>query len=141
MNISQKIGDTEIERNLAATKELFAAFGAKDIPGIVKFLHPEIIIEFYGPPVIPYAGIYRGPEKCRGFFERVLSSVEVRQFDAEEFIAERDKVVVTGHLNLTAIATGRTIDSDFVHVITLKDGKWLRFRDFMNTAVAVAAFS
>ncbi|MAM93573.1 MAG: hypothetical protein CMI61_02875 [Parvibaculum sp.] len=42
---------------------------------------------------------------------------------------------------LTAIATGRTIDSDFVHVITLKDGKSLRFRDLMNTAVAVAAFS
>jgi hypothetical protein len=28
-----------------------------------------------------------------------------------------------------------------VHVITMKDGKWQRFRDFMNTAVAVAAFS
>ena len=132
---------SETQRNIEATQSLFAAFGAQDIPEIMKFLHPEIVIEFYGPSVIPYAGTYRGTEECRGFFERVLSSVDIHQFDAEEFIAERDKVVVTGHLNLTAKSTGRGIDSDFVHVITLKDGKWLRFRDFMNTAVAVAAFS
>lgn len=132
---------TGMQQNIGTTQALFAAFGAQDIPGIVKHLHPDIVIEFYGPPVIPYAGTYRGPEECRDFFETVLSSVDVHQFDAEEFIAERDKVVVTGHLNLTAKRTGRGIDSDFVHVITLKDGKWLRFRDFMNTAVAVAAFT
>ena len=130
-----------IQQNIDTTQALFAAFGAQDIPGIMEFLHSEIVIEFYGPPVIPYAGTYRGLDDCRSFFETVLSSVHVHQFDAEEFIAERDKVVVTGHLNLTTKATGRGIDSDFVHVITLKDGKWLRFRDFMNTAVAVAAFS
>ncbi|ABS65097.1 conserved hypothetical protein [Parvibaculum lavamentivorans DS-1] len=128
-------------RNIAVTKALFLAFGAKDIPAILEFLHPEAVIEFYGPTTIPYAGIYRGKDKCERFFERVLSSVDIHQFDAEEFIAERDKVVVTGHLNLTARSTGRSIDSDFVHVITLKDRKWLRFRDFMNTSVAVAAFS
>ncbi|MEP1906115.1 MAG: nuclear transport factor 2 family protein [Nitratireductor sp.] len=132
---------SETQKNIETTQALFAAFGAQDIPGIMEFLHPEIAIEFYGPPVIPYAGTYSGLEECRGFFETVLSSVDIHQFDAEEFIAERDKVVVTGHLNLAAKATGRSIDSDFVHVITLKDGKWLRFRDFMNTAVAVAAFA
>lgn len=139
MSSPREIENREIEQNLEATKALFAAFGAKDIPGIMEFLHPEIVIEFYGPFVIPYAAIYHGHEKCRGFFERVLSSVEVHRFDAEEFIAERVKVAVTGHLTLTALSTGGAIDSDFVHVITLKDGKWLRFRDFMNTAVA--AFS
>lgn len=131
----------ETARNIAATQALFAAFGAKDIPAILEYLHPGIVIEFYGPSVIPYAGTYRGLDECRHFFSTVLSSVDIHQFDAEEFIAERDKVIVTGHLNLTARSTGRTIDSDFVHVITLKDEKWVRFRDFMNTAEAVAAFS
>ncbi|MEQ8497646.1 MAG: nuclear transport factor 2 family protein, partial [Gammaproteobacteria bacterium] len=69
------------------------------------------------------------------------SSVRINEFTPDEFLADVDKVVVTGHLNLDAIATGRTIDSDFVHVITLADGKWTRFRDFMNTAIAVAAFA
>ena len=47
----------ETARNIAATQALFAAFGAKDIPAILEYLHPGIVIEFYGPSVIPYAGI------------------------------------------------------------------------------------
>jgi len=130
-----------VDANILATQQLFEAFGAKDIPTILTYLDPEIVIEFYGPSVIPYAGTYKGIAEAEGFFKRVLSSVEINQFDAEEIFGVGDKVVVTGHLNLKSMKTGRVIDSDFVHVINLRDGKWLRFRDFMNTAVAVAAFS
>lgn len=127
--------------NIAITQEIFARFGRGDVPAILQLLSDDVVIEFYGPSVIPYANTFKGQGGARKFFETVLSSVDIHQFDAEEFIAERDKVVVTGHLRLTAKATGGTIESDFVHVITMKDGKWTRFRDFMNTAVAQAAFS
>lgn len=127
--------------NIETTQNLFAAFGAHDIPAILGYLHDDIVIEFYGPEVIPYAGTYRGIAEAQRFFETVLSSIDINQFDAEEILSDADKVIVTGHLNLTTKSTGRVIDSDFVHVITLKDSKWLRFRDFMNTAVAVDAFS
>lgn len=130
-----------IEKNIKATQALFASFGAKDIPAILEYLDPEIVIEFYGPATIPYAGTYNGISEARRFFSTVLSSVDINQFDAEEIFGVGDKVVVTGHLNLRARSTGRLIDSDFVHVITLRDGRWLRFRDFMNTAVAMAAFA
>ncbi|MEH6789146.1 nuclear transport factor 2 family protein [Parasphingorhabdus sp.] len=123
------------------TRNVFAAFGAHDVDTIVRWLHPGVRIEFYGPVVIPYAGMYDGLEQARGFFETVLSSVDIHQFDPEEFICEGDKVVVTGHLRLTARSTGRPIESDFVHVITVADGKWLLFRDFMNTVEAERAFS
>lgn len=129
------------DANIETTQNLFAAFGAHDIPAILSYLHDDIVIEFYGPEVIPYAGTYRGIAEAQRFFETVLSSIDINQFDAEEILSDADKVIVTGHLNLTTKSTGRVIDSDFVHVITLKDSKWLRFRDFMNTAVAVDAFS
>lgn len=129
------------QENIASTQKLFEAFGAGDIPRILEWLNDDIVIEFYGPSTIPYAGTYRGKEEARGFFETVLSSVDVNEFEPQEFLADADKVIVTGHLNLSAKSTGGTIDSDFVHVITLRDGKWSRFRDFMNTAVAVEAFS
>ncbi len=127
--------------NLATTEKLFTAFGSHDIPAIIDLLHDDIVIEFYGPDVIPYAGTYHGKTEARKFFETVLSSIDINQFDPEEMLAVDDKVIVPGHLNLTTKSGGRVIDSDFVHVITLKDGKWIRFRDFMNTAVAVQAFS
>ncbi len=123
------------------TQNVFEAFGAHDVDTIVEWLHPDIRIEFYGPNIIPYAGNYNGLEKARGFFETVLSSVDIHQFDPEDYICEGDKVVVTGHLRLTALSTGKLIESDFVHVITVADEKWLLFRDFMNTFEAVSAFS
>jgi cytochrome P450/ketosteroid isomerase-like protein len=128
------------ERNVAMVKEVFARFGAADVPGILELLDDEVVIDFYGPSVIPYAGHYETRSEARRFFDTVLTSVDIHQFDAEEFIASEDKVVVTGHLRLTARKTGGSIDSDFVHVITVRDGKWLHFRDFMNTAVAQEAF-
>ncbi|WP_273455327.1 nuclear transport factor 2 family protein, partial [Nevskia ramosa] len=112
-----------------------------NVPAILELLDDEVRIEFYGPSTIPYAGDYRSRKEARRFFETVLASVDIHQFDAEEFIAQNDQVIVTGHLRLTAKATGGTIESDFVHVITLRNGRWLRFRDFMNTSVAVAAFT
>ena len=123
------------------TQAVFAAFGDHDVDQILTLLDDEVRIEFYGPPVIPYAGRYQGRVEARAFFETVLSSVDIHQFDPEEFLSDGDKVTVTGHLRLTARATGRVIESDFAHVITVRDGKWLRFRDFMDTASAVAAFS
>ncbi len=127
--------------NIETTQAIFAAFGAGDIPAILEHLADDIVIEFYGPAPIPYAGTWRSHAEARRFFETVLSSVRINQFDPEEFLADADKVIVTGHLNLVALTTGRTIDSDFVHVITLSEGQWTRFRDFMNTAVAAAAFT
>ena len=128
--------------NIAGTQKLFEAFGAGDIPAIVDLLNDDIVIEFYGPEnIIPYAGRYHGKQEAQRFFETVLSSVDIHVFEPEEFIAERDKVVVTGHLHLTARSTGGTIKSDFVHVITMAGGKWSRFRDFMDTSVAATAFS
>lgn len=126
--------------NIEITQQLFGAFGRGDIPAILDLLDDEVVIEFYGPPGIPYAGTYKGKSEARRFFETVLSSVDILPFDPEEFLADGNKVVVTGHLRLRARSTGRAIESDFAHVITMRGGRWVRFRDFMDTAVAAAAF-
>ncbi|MEQ9519640.1 MAG: nuclear transport factor 2 family protein [Parvibaculum sp.] len=130
------------EKNIVQTQNLFTAFGAGDVPSILTFLNDDIRIEFYGPEeIIPYAGMYDGKKEAARFFETVLSSVEIHVFEPEEFLADKDKVVVTGNLHLTARSTGRQIKSDFVHVITMKDGRWSKFRDFMNTVSAAEAFT
>ena len=123
------------------TVEVFTRFGNKDVPAIIEMLDDDILIEFYGPSVIPYAGTYRGLKEAEKFFETVLSSVDIHQFEPEQMLKDGNMVTVTGHLHLTARSTGRDIRSSFAHVITVKDGKWLRFRDYMDTSQAVAAFS
>ncbi len=127
--------------NLQLTQEVFVRFGNHDVDGIVELLHDDAIIEFYGTDTIPYAGHYEGREACRRFFETVLSSVDIHVFEPEEFVCEDNKVVVVGRLRLTTKINGNEIKSPFVHVIDCKDGRWYRFRDFMNTVVAHRAFS
>jgi len=126
--------------NLEATQQLFTAFAAQDFDSALRHVDDTVVVEFYGPETIPYAGIHRGREACRRFLETVHRSVEIHQFEPQEMVAKDEQVFVTGHLRLTAKATGRTFESDFAHIITLRNHKWIRFRDFMDTAVAVAAF-
>lgn len=128
------------DKPVDVTMDVFTRFGNKDVPAILEKLADDILIEFYGPPVIPYAGFYRGRDEARRFFETVLGSVGIHQFEPEQFLCDGQMVTVTGNLHLTARATGRDIRSAFAHVITVADGKWLRFRDFMNTSAAEAAF-
>ncbi len=130
-----------MSENITVTQGAYERFGAGDIPGMLEFLSPEVAIEFYGPQVIPYAGTWRGHDGVGRWLETIFASVEVRRFEPQEMLADADKVVTTGVLELVARPTGRVFTSDFVHVITLADGKWTRFRDWMNTAVAAEAFA
>ncbi len=130
-----------MNESVEVTQKLFERFGAADIPGILNYIHDEVVIEFYGPEIIPYAGIYRGRKQAQNFFETVLSSVDIHVFDAQQMFSEGPMVSVTGQLHLTARRTGRDIRSTFSHVIRVRDGKWIHFRDFMDTSAAVAAFS
>ena len=125
---------------IETTQALFQKFGAQDIPGILALLDPDIVIDFYGPEVIPYAGHYSGLEEAQRFFETVLSSVDIHVFEPEFMFSEGERVAVKGHLHLTARATGRDIKSDFAHIIEVRDARWLHFCDFMNTVEAAAAF-
>jgi len=126
---------------IEVTLQVFDRFGAGDIPGILEWLHPAVTIDFYGPEVIPYAGHYEGAAGATDFFRTVLDSVDIHVFEPEQFFSEDNMVAVTGHLHLTARSTGKEIVSEFAHIITVSGDKWIRFRDFMNTAVAQAAFT
>lgn len=126
---------------ITVTQDVFTCFGEHNVDGIVALLDDNIRIQFYGPASIPYAGDYEGLLEARRFFETVLSSVDIHQFEPEQFLADGEMVTVTGQLHLTARSTGIDFRSDFAHVITVRDGRWLRFRDFMDTAAAHQAFN
>jgi ketosteroid isomerase-like protein len=132
--------EKRMQSPIGVTQALFERFGEGDIPGILRLLGDDIVVDFYGPPVIPYAGHYEGLDEARVFFETVLASVDIHVFEPEQFFGDGPMVAVTGKLHLTARSTGRDIRSDFAHVIEVRDGRWRRFRDFMNTAEAAAAF-
>jgi ketosteroid isomerase-like protein len=128
------------ERNIATTKLMYEAVPKGDAETVFANLDPEIRIIYYGDDTIPYAGDFHGLDGAAKFFTAVGTQVAVNKIEAYKFIAQGDDLAVWGHLWFEVIATGKQFDSDFAHIITLRDGKWLFFRDFFNSAVASAAF-
>ena len=57
-----------------------------------------------------------------------------------EFVAQGDKVAALGHYAWHVKSTGRGWESDFVHVLTVRDGKVTRFQEYTSTAAFVEAF-
>jgi uncharacterized protein len=131
---------TVTDRNIETTRRIYEAVPAGDAETVFALLDPEIVIRYYGVPEIPYAGTFEGLEGATDFFTRVGSSVRVVEMEPRQFIADGDELAVWGHLVFERADTGRRFASDFAHIITLRDGRWLHFRDFMNSAVAAEAF-
>ncbi len=132
--------DVRTSANIEATSRIYEAVPAGDAATVFALLDPEIVITYYGNDEIPYAGTFSGVEGATDFFTRVGESVEIVSMEPQRFIADGDHLASFGHQVFRARATGREFASNFAHVIELRDGKWLRFHDFMNSALAAEAF-
>lgn len=56
------------------------------------------------------------------------------------FIPDGDNLAVRGHQKFLRTATGHAWESELAAIITLRDGRWLHFGDFMNSALTHDAF-
>ena len=99
-------------------------------------------VEWVVPEVegVPGRGTWRGPEQVGEFFRILSDTQEPRQLELREFVAQGDKVVVLGHYVWHVKATGKEWESDFVHALSVRDGKVTRFQEYTDTAVFGDAF-
>ncbi len=55
-------------------------------------------------------------------------------------LADEDSVAVVGYTKIRVHATGKVYESDFVHLVTFRDGKVTKFQEFFDTYAAGEAF-
>lgn len=128
-------------RNIEATKAIYAAVPAGDLDTALTHLDRDVRITYYGTERIPYAGDYRGIAEATTFFGLVGQAIEIIEMEAWKFIAQGDDLATWGRQRFRRRATGHEWESEFAHIITLRDGRWLHFRDFMNSALTLDAFT
>jgi len=127
-------------QNIAFVQSLYGAFARRDIPSILAVLSSTVE---WGEPANPYnpaGGTRHGHE---GFLEWLRvgnESEEVLTLEPKEFLANLSSVAVVGYTKCRVRATGNVYETDFVHLIALKDGKVQRFREFFDTFAAAEAF-
>ncbi len=88
---------------------------------------------------VPYAGKFKGIERVTDFFSRLDEAEENLIHNPTEFIANGDKVIVLGDMKWRVKATNKEYASDFVHVLTVKEGRINSFQEYIDTAVRINA--
>ncbi len=128
------------QQNKDFVMEGYRLFQAGDISKLVERYHDNA--EWVGPEsdYLPFAGNFHGKQGIAQFFAKLDGAARVTHFTPIRTIAENDTVVVTGESSWVAKSTGRSYDSPWVHVFTMRDGKIARFEAFYDTANAERAF-
>ena len=121
--------------NVELVKQLYAAFGAGDIPAVLNTMADDIRWNYPSVRDVPFAGPRRGTEAVRRFFDELVDADELEAFEvSNEFIAQSDRVVALGSDRGRVRATGRVWEMKFVHVWTVQDSKLQQVDIFYDTA-------
>ena len=117
----------------------YAAFARDDLDAVVADMHPEI--EWHQAQGLPHGGLHRGVADVRRNIFEPLDESWWDEFtaDPDEFLNAGGEIVVMGRYRGVAKHTGKQLDVPFVHVWTVREGKAIRFRQFLDTAGWVAA--
>jgi ketosteroid isomerase-like protein len=127
--------------NITAIQNLYGAYGRRDMETLIKGFAPDIAWHAHGRAGdFPGLGPRKGLDQLREFFHLVTTNVDFSAFSPNEFYADKDKVFVLGHYAMTVKKTGHHFASDFVHVMTFKDGRIVKFDEFLDTAGLAAAY-
>ena len=126
--------------NTEIVQKGYECFGTGDIPGLLTLFAEDI--EWTVPEIenAAFAGNRSGTDAVARFFTELTDAEEITRFEPLEFIAEGDKVVVLGESEATVKATGKTYQTDWVHVFHVHDGKVKEFQEFFDNAAATRAF-
>lgn len=125
---------------ILAVKALYAAFERRDIDSMLAALTDDVVWCEPPNPFNPAGGARHGHA---GFLEWVRvgrDAEEILALETRQFLTGADSVAVVGYTRCRAKTTGRVYETDFVHLVTLRDGKIARFQEFFDTFAAGEAF-
>lgn len=128
------------QQNVKAVQECYAAYGRKDLDQFFACMTPDIDWELTDVPGLAFTGKRKGCAQIAEYFDQFDEKLRIREFTPKEFIAQGDKVVVLGHSAWTAKATNIDLDSDWVHVFTLVDGRVSAFREYLGAYLGTECF-
>lgn len=127
--------------NLELVQRSYEAFARHDMDGVVAEMDPAI--EWHQAQGLPHGGLYRGLDEVRRKVFDPLDADWWDEFsaDPDELLDAGNEIVVLGRYRGVAKRTGRVLDVPFVHVWTIREGKAVRFRQFLDTAGWVEALA
>lgn len=133
--------DTGARAAVGVVKSLLAAYVMGDNEGLLAHVHPDSRFEFPGDPaILPWAGVYRGGE-MNAFMEVVKDSLYMLDHAPHTFVPiDGSRVLVKSWERARVKATGRVFEQTLMTLVTLRDGRVVRWEEFGDTGAMQRAF-
>ncbi len=126
-----------IEKNVQTVKDFFAAIGRGDREGLLALAAEEI--EWIIPgEAWPLAGTRRGHAGLADLLETASKTLETIT-EPREFVAQGDRVLVIGFARGKIKATNKTFEDDWIFAITVRDGRLVSIREYVDTQALARA--
>jgi ketosteroid isomerase-like protein len=122
--------------NVQMMRDLYEAFGRGDVPTVLGAMDPAIEWrEAEGNPYQPSGKAWQGPDAIvQNLFMRLATEWDGFTVHPGEFHDAGDAVVVEARYTGTYKQTGRKLDAQVCHVWTTREGKVIRFQQYVDTA-------
>ena len=135
------------DENVAIVRAIFdtgATSSKEEILGSLPEVIPVLFhadAEWVEAPERVDAKTYRGYDGIRASFERWLEQWDDYRFEAERFEDHGDHVLVVSRESGEGHGSGASTNATVYSVLTFRDGKVSRYREFYDETTALAAIS
>ena len=128
--------------NSQVIETIYENFAKGDVDGVLSVMADDVVWFHPGSKdEIPLAGEFNGIEGVREFFTIAGTRLDVLDQEVFSTVAEGDQVLVRGREHMRVKDTGGEYDTPWIHAYTLKDGKVVRFEEYIDTAQMRDAFA
>jgi uncharacterized protein len=119
-------------------KIAYAAIAVGDVPTVLSMMDDQI--EWTEAEGFPYHGTYHGhDEVVQNVFARLVTEWDRFTVTPNEYIDAGDTVVALGRYSATWPPTEKSFECDFAHVWEFRNGKAVRFRQYVDSALVQEA--
>jgi ketosteroid isomerase-like protein len=124
--------------NVELVRRGFEAMSEEGVEGMLPFVHPDF--EVTTPASLAAEpDTYRGREGVRRWFDSFYEAVDEIRFEAHEYRAVGEKVVVPFTMRVRGRTTGIEAEQTAVQVWQLREGKVFRMEIFATVDEAMEA--
>jgi ketosteroid isomerase-like protein len=121
--------------NRAILQKAYENFAKGDIPAVLAVLDEDVQwYEAEGNPLWNGAPAIGPQQVVEQIFTRVVQDYDGFTIHVNRIVGSSDTLVMEGRYTGSGTATGRQLDAQVAHVWDFRDGKVVRFQQYVNTA-------
>lgn len=110
---------------------VYKRFSEGDVDGFLALCADDIEWVVNGPATLEKCSAFKGRSGVQQFLDILGKSWEFSSFVPRQFITEGETVVVLGEETGSDKKSGIQFENRWVHVFDIRDGKIVRFREFL----------